>query len=114
MTWIRDVSAVIGCAVSFGTLVCVSLPSLRKKLVLILTRREEQNERLRQIFDMLEVLSQGEKERREEQKIQQEVDLCVLRDLITGVYYKYAKDKLYEIKDLVHEGWTPSAYATGN
>lgn len=93
MVLIRDVSAVIGCLVSLGTLVCVSLPSIRKKLVSVLTRRESENERLEQIFGILETLSQGEKERKEEQRIQQEVDLCVLRDLITGVYYKYAKEK---------------------
>ena len=37
-----------------------------------------------------------------------------IKQAVVDFYYKYAKDKLYEINDLVHEGWTPSAYATGN
>lgn len=93
MGWIRDVSALIGCFVSLGTLICVSLPNLRKRMVSALTRREEENEKLERIFDMLEALAAEEKASEEERKLQREVDLCVLRDLITTTYYQYAKEK---------------------
>lgn len=37
-----------------------------------------------------------------------------IKQAVVDFYYKYAKDKLYEIKDLIQAGWTPSSYATGN
>ena len=93
MEWIRNVSAIVACMVSLGTLACVSLPSLRKRLIDLLTHREMQDDKLERIFSMLETLSAETKEGKAEQKLQREVDLCVLRDLITTVYYRYAKEK---------------------
>ena len=36
-----------------------------------------------------------------------------IKQAVVDFYYKYAKDKLYEIKELIQAGWKPSSYATG-
>ena len=79
--------------ISFGTLVTVTVPALRNKLKEGLFGRENLKSQVDLIHQILEEHVKGDAQRKEEIALQREVDLCVLRDLITGIYYRSLPEK---------------------
>ena len=93
----------LGGAVSFGTLLTVTFPSVRKKLKERLFRWENVQKQVDRSCLLLEEMAKEEAKRKEEIALQKEVDLCVLRDLITSMYYRHAAEKkirTYELEDV--------------
>ena len=84
---------VLSVFVSVGTLLTVTVPALRNKLKEGLFRRENLEDKVQVIHRILEEHVKGDRERKEEIALQREVDLCVLRDLITGIYYRSLPEK---------------------
>ncbi|MBE6713399.1 MAG: hypothetical protein E7580_07780 [Ruminococcaceae bacterium] len=102
MKLITILGTLTGVLISLGTLVTVTVPALRNKLKKGLLRGEETERELRAIRLLLEEHVAKDEELREELALQKEVDLCVLRDLITGIYFRRAKEKrihTYELED---------------
>ncbi len=104
MAWLEKAALILSALLTVGTLLGVTLPNLSERLKKHFS--DEGKWRLRQeiksIRELLTELKEKEKERSEAEKIQQEVDLCVLRDLITNIYYKRVKEKTifrYELED---------------
>ncbi len=93
---------VLSLFISFGTLVTVTVPAMRNKLKQVLFSGENTKKQIRVIHRMLEEHVEGDKERKKEMDLQREVDLCVLRDLITAIYYRRLPEKKlhsYELED---------------
>ncbi len=91
-----------GVLISFGTLVTVTVPALRNKLKKKLFHGDEMEGEVRAIRLLLEEHMKQDASLREELALQKEVDLCVLRDLITGIYFRRAKERkihAYELED---------------
>jgi len=102
MKLITILGTLTGVLISLGTLVTVTVPALRNKLKKGLLRGEETERELRAIRLLLEEHVAKDEELRGELALQKEVDLCVLRDLITGIYFRRAKEKrihTYELED---------------
>ena len=94
MEWITEgASAFLGLLISLGTVLTVTLPGLRKKLLSPFRQRKKLEERLEELFSLVESHVAEDEEKKEELKLQRAVDCCVLRDLITNTYYQYAKEK---------------------
>ena len=98
----------LGIIISIGTVITVTVPALRNKLKKRLLRGEEMEREVRAIRRLLEEHMSQDADLREELSLQKEVDLCVLRDLITGIYFRRAKEKrihVYELEDVsaLHE-----------
>lgn len=91
--------------IAFGTLMTVTLPGLRKKAVSWWNRisgMDQVNQELKGMRSLLEEHVSQDRARKAELELQREVDKCVLRDLITNIYYKYVKEKaipIYELQD---------------
>ncbi|MBQ4036852.1 MAG: hypothetical protein IJC84_01860 [Clostridia bacterium] len=99
MAWIERAAVILGAAISLGTLLCVTLPRLRalaSELYGRLSGKKSLRQELGELRGMLsQMLADGE--------LQREVDLCILRDLITAIYYKRVEKKTlrsFELKDL--------------
>jgi len=98
-------SSFLGVAISLGTLLTVTLPGLRKRFLEMLfqiSRKETVEKDLAHLKTLMEQHVAEDKIRKEEMELQKEVDRCVLRDLITNIYYKHAKEKAipaYELED---------------
>lgn len=93
---------VLGLLISTGTLITVTVPALRNKLKQRLFRGQEEKNEMVAIRRLLEEHIKQNAALREEIALQKEVDLCVLRDLITGIYFRRAKDgkiHAYELED---------------
>ena len=102
MSLVNAAGAVIGVLISLGTLLTVTVPSLRNKLKRRLLHGEETEKEMRAIRLLLEEHVAKDAALQEELLLQKEVDLCVLRDLITGIYFRRAKEKkihAYELED---------------
>ncbi len=96
-------SACLGLLISVGTLLTVTIPALRHKLKEKLFQQEHSDEELRAVRTLLEKMERREEERNKEAELQKEVDLCVLRDLITTLYYRRLGEKKlyrYELEDV--------------
>lgn len=99
MIWVEKIAAIFGAVISLGTLLTVTLPRLRKgagRILVRLSGKKSMVEELGEMRGMLEKLLL-------DREIQKEVDLCVLRDLITAIYYKRAEHKSlrrFELEDL--------------
>ena len=105
--WMSVLSLILGLFISMGTLLTVTLPGLRKRFFQKLERilgKEFLETEIKQMKDLLEKHIADDKEKKQELKLQKEVDLCILRDLITNIYYKHMKDKtisVYELENAV-------------
>lgn len=102
MKLLSTVATLLGIAISFGTLLTVTVPALRNKLKKRLFHGDEIEGEVRAIRLLLEEHMKQDAALREELSLQKEVDLCVLRDLITGIYFRRAKEKrihTYELED---------------
>lgn len=102
MTLLSVVGTVLGILISLGTLVTVTVPALRNKLKKRLFGGEELEKEVRVIRCLLEEHVAQDAQLKAELSLQKEVDLCVLRDLITGIYFRRAKEKrihAYELED---------------
>ena len=102
MTFLSMIGAAMGALISLGTLVTVTVPALRNKLKKRLFQGEELEKEVRAIRCLLEEHVAQDAEMRAELSLQKEVDLCVLRDLITGIYFRRAKERrihAYELED---------------
>ncbi len=102
MKLLSILGTVLGLVISSGTLITVTVPALRNKLKQSLFHGQELEEEIRSIRRLLEEHMQRDAALREEIALQKEVDLCVLRDLITGIYFRRAKDRkihAYELDD---------------
>lgn len=103
--WIETFSAFLGIALSVGTLLTATLPSLRTKLGNWLGRISGTGSLRGEISEIRLLLKEhvGQDEtKKKELELQKEVDRCVLRDLITNIYYKYLDEKkipIYELED---------------
>ena len=98
MLWIERIAVILGVLISLGTLLTVTLPRLRQALVRRLFPPSEQKalrEEVKAVQEMLKTLL-------EDRGIQKEVDLCVLRDLITAIYYRRVEKRSlrpFELED---------------
>ncbi len=102
METVKNITTLLTFVISLATVFTVSVPGIRRKLGEMLLRGDTQKEEIRLICEMLEAHVAEDRKRKEEMKLQREVDLCVLRDLITGIYYRYAKEKaipIYALED---------------
>lgn len=103
MKFISVLGTVLGIFISLGTLTTVTVPALRNKLKKRLFYGEELKKELCSLRALLEEHIAREAELREEMALQKEVDLCVLRDLITGIYFRRVKERkihAYELEDV--------------
>ena len=102
MKTITALGSFLGILISFGTLLTVTVPALRNKLKQWLFQREETDAQVRVIRKLLEEHVAQDADLRAELALQKEVDLCVLRDLITGIYFRRVQEKkihAYELED---------------
>lgn len=103
MTLPETLSLFLGIAVSAGTVITVTVPALRNKLKQRLFQNEKQTKELGRVTELLEELVSKEALRQKEDALQREVDLCILRDLITAIYYRRLGEKkihAYELEDV--------------
>lgn len=102
MKLVSILGSVLGLLISTGTLITVTVPALRNKLKERLFHSQELEKEVRAIHRLLEEHIKQDATLREEIALQKEVDLCVLRDLITGIYFRRAKERrihAYELED---------------
>ena len=97
METVKNITAILSLVISLTTVFTVSVPGIRRKLGEALLKGDVAKEEMRCIRKMLETHVAEDQKRKEEMELQREVDLCVLRDLITGIYYRYAKKKAIPI-----------------
>jgi hypothetical protein len=96
-------ASVFGLFISLGTVITVTFPNLREKIKEKLFASEKTKEEICAIRSLLEEHVLGDADLKKEFELQREVDLCVLRDLITGMYYKRLGEKkihMYELEDV--------------
>ena len=101
MTALAYLSSVLSVVIGIGTVLTVTIPALRNKIKEVFLGSEE--EKISKIQKMLEEHVLQDAKREEEANLQKEVDLCVLRDLITAIYYRRVKEKrihAYELEDV--------------
>lgn len=102
MTALSWITSLLGIFISFGTVVTVTVPALRNKLKQSLFSVEDTQGQIRAIHQLLEEHVAQDAQRRKESELQKEVDLCVLRDLITAIYFRRVDEKKihsYELED---------------
>ncbi len=102
MRYVEEMAGVLSLMISLGTVLTVTLPSLRRKLGEWIWKEDLARSEMGLIREMLEEHVAQDQERKKEYRLQRKVDLCVLRDLITGIYYRYAKEKripVYALED---------------
>ena len=90
--------------ISIGTVLTVTLPKLGFWLKEKLTRGESAEGQIKKIRALLEEHVAEDRKRSGEWELQKEVDRCVLRDLITSIYYQYAGEKkipVYAFEDVM-------------
>lgn len=103
MLTIQTISLALSIVISAGTLICVTVPGLRTALKKALTRHENTREEICKVRSLLEKHVSEDLFKKEELQLQREVDRCVLRDLITSIYYRYSKEKkipVYAMEDV--------------
>ena len=103
MKFVSLLGSVLGILISLGTLVTVTVPALRNKLKKRLFYGEELKGELHSLRALLEEHVAREAQLRDEMTLQKEVDLCVLRDLITGIYFRRVKERkihAHELEDV--------------
>lgn len=100
--WMKDGASLLALLISLGTVVTVTIPALRRKLGEFFLKDDTTKEEILRIRNMLDAHVAQDREKKSEMGLQREVDRCVLRDLITNIYYKYAKEKkipVYALED---------------
>ncbi len=100
----EKITAILSLVISLGTVLTVTLPKLALWLKEKLSKGETVDTQIKKIRALLEEHVAEDRRRSEEWELQKEVDLCVLRDLITGIYYQYAKEKkipVYAFEDVM-------------
>ncbi len=94
---------ILSVVISLGTLVSVSIPALRNKLKEALFAKDQMRKKIKEIYRLLEEHVKEDEKRKEEIELQRQVDVCVLRDLITAIYYRSLPEKKlhsYELEDV--------------
>jgi hypothetical protein len=100
-------SLILSLFLSMGTLLTVTLPSLRAKVSEALAKlcgSKSLEKELKELRLLLESHVSEDRIKKEELTLQKEVDKCVLRDLITGIYYQYASAKaipMYQLENVM-------------
>lgn len=100
----EKLASILSLVISLGTVLTVTLPKLALWLKEKLIRGESAEKQIKKIRALLEEHVAEDRRRSEEWELQKEVDLCVLRDLITGIYYQYATEKripMYAFEDVM-------------
>ncbi|MBR3837476.1 MAG: hypothetical protein IKJ74_04940 [Clostridia bacterium] len=90
---LRITAEILGLLISGGTVLCVTLPSLRSFLADRLSGIDKTHEQLLEIRRLMEEQKATADVLKREAELQRQVDVCVLRDLITTAYYQYAQEK---------------------
>lgn len=101
--YLQVISSLLGIGVSLGTLLFVTLPKGRDMLLNFLTRDNKLKQEISSVSQMLREHTSEDGKKKEEARLQKEVDRCVLRSLITSIYYCYAKEKkipVYAMEDV--------------
>ena len=101
MTVLAYFSSALSVIIGIGTVLTVTIPALRNKIKEAVLGGD--NEKISKIEKMLEEHVLQDAKREEEASLQKEVDLCVLRDLITAIYYRRVEEKkirVYELEDV--------------
>ncbi len=103
MTVLGWISSSLSVVIGIGTVLTVTIPSLRHKLKQAFFSGEAEKKEVLRIGKMLEEHVSQDAKREAEVALQREVDLCVLRDLITAIYYRRLDEKkihIYELEDV--------------
>lgn len=101
METLKNISVILGLLVSLGTIICITIPNIRIKIGSAFLRKqkvEKDAELLYEIKDLLDEHIAADSAKSEAMK-------CLLRDSITGIYYKHLKEgelHAYELEDLTH------------
>lgn len=90
---LKTAAEIMGLLISGGTVLCVTLPSLRSFVAERLSKSGKAHEQLLEIRRLLEEQTAAADVLKREAELQRQVDVCVLRDLITTAYYQYAQEK---------------------
>ena len=99
MELLKNISVVLGLVISSGTIICITIPNLRSRIGSAFLREKqdkEDAELLHEIKDLLDEHIEGDVAKNEALR-------CLLRDRITGIYYKHLADgelHAYELEDL--------------
>lgn len=100
----EEIAVFFSFVISLGTVLTVTLPKLALWLKEKLTKGETVDAQIKKIRSLLEEHVAEDRRRSEEWELQKELDLCVLRDLITGIYYQYVNEKkipIYAFEDVM-------------
>lgn len=103
MTVLGWLSSALSVLIGIGTVLTVTIPSLRHKLKQSIFGGENEKKEVMRIRKILEEHVSQDAKREAETALQREVDLCVLRDLITSIYYRRLEEKklhIYELEDV--------------
>ena len=106
MRIVQFIAQILGLVSAVGAIITVTLPALRRKTAAGLIRLaglQETAADMAKIRQILEKHVAADELRQKEMQQQKEVDICVLRNLITGIYYQYAPKKkipLYALRDV--------------
>ncbi|MBR7165263.1 MAG: hypothetical protein IKD18_03195 [Clostridia bacterium] len=91
--FLKTAAEILGLLISGGTVLCVTLPSLRSFVAERLTGSQKTHAQLLEIRRLMEEQGAASAVLKREAELQRQVDVCVLRDLITTAYYQYAQEK---------------------
>ena len=103
MTVLGWISSALSILIGIGTVLTVTIPNLRHKLKQAFFGGTAEKKEVVQIRKILEEHVAKDSKREAEAVLQREVDLCVLRDLITAIYYRRLEEKkihIYELEDV--------------
>ncbi len=99
----KNLAVILGLVVSLGTVFTVTLPGLRNKIKAKWKEGDDLRTEIGYLRGLLEEHVKKDHSKEEEACLQKEVDICVLRDLITTLYYKYSHEKkipVYAMEDI--------------
>ena len=91
---IKDISVVIGCAMSSLTLITLVIKPFREKFIewaKLKSNTYELEEKIDRISDLLQSHIENDEVKMRMVEMYSEATLCMLRDRITAIYYKYTK-----------------------
>lgn len=108
MEVLKDIAVVFGLIVSGGSIICVTIPNLRKSIGRWFAKKHEQTEmktELSQIKSLLEKHISEDAAKKTDMENLKDADRSLLRDRITGIFYKGLSDgqlHMYEAEDLAY------------
>lgn len=100
---VKDISTVLSLFVVIVTIITVTIPNLRGKLISWLTKTSNTNENINEIKEMLSKHIQADVAKQKTLENHNDALQCMLRDNITSIYFKHLKDgqlHTYEHEDL--------------